>query len=156
MLVVACSVLKQARSRGTRQFCFTNRTLTRRIFLRLCLTKMSFVLAASIFPKYACLDSHSCCGPHSEQLRTGTLFGMISKPESAAEKSSFGLFRRLVVHSGGVARPLAAPPQRVPLSAVELVAARASPSPKQDASLLRDSSGNNRREFDAGRLHGTR
>ena len=40
------------------------------------LTKMSSVLAVSIFPKYACLDSHSCCGPHGEQLRTGARFGI--------------------------------------------------------------------------------
>src|SRR5215472_3922821 len=142
------------RSKNARSLSVGNRKLSSQF--RLCLTKMSFVLAASIFPKYACLDSHSCCGPHSEQLRTGTLFGMISKPESAAERSSFGLFRWLVVHSGGVARPLAAPPQRVPLSAVELVAARASPSPMKCASSFRYSTGNNRREVDAGRLHGTR
>ena len=37
---------------------------------------MSSVLAVDIFPKYACLDSHSCCVPHSEQLRTGTQFGI--------------------------------------------------------------------------------
>ena len=80
----------------------------------------------------------------------------ISRPESAAGASSFELFRRLVVRSGDVARPPAAVPPLAPFPAAELVAARASPSPKQDASLLRDSTGNNRRGFDAARLHGTR
>ena len=43
----------------------------------------------------------------------------------------------------------AAPPPLAPFPAAESLAAGASPSPKQDASLLHDSTENNRRGFDA-------
>jgi hypothetical protein len=55
----------------------------------LCLTKMSFVLAVSIFPKYACLDSHSCSGPHSEQVSTGTRFGIDIKTGIGSREVEF-------------------------------------------------------------------
>jgi hypothetical protein len=119
--------------------------------------KMSPLLAVSIFPKYLCLsiDSRSFCGPRSEQLRTGTRFGTDIKTGIGSREVEFRAMRRLVVRSGGVARPLTAPPQRAPFPAVESVAVAASPYPRKCTSSVPDSTGNNRRGFGAVRLHGT-
>jgi len=57
--------------------------------IALSLTKMSFVLAVSIFPKYACLDSHSCSGPPSEQVSTGTRFGIDIKTGIGSREVEF-------------------------------------------------------------------
>ena len=60
-----------------------------------------------------------------------------------------GLFRRPVVRTGGVTRPLAELPRLAPSPLAESIVAPASPSPTKDAFSIGDSARDKRPGFDA-------